>query len=54
MLLEFLLMSMHLIFCDKVTYTARAAVDDFGRRNSVRSLGAFAENQFGVYWHRMV
>ena len=29
--------------------TARAAVDDFGRRNSARSLGAFAENQFGVY-----
>ena len=28
--------------------TARAAVDDFGRRNSARSLGAFAENQFGV------
>ena len=29
--------------------TARAAVDDFGRRNSARSLGVFAENQFGVY-----
>ena len=29
--------------------TARAAVDDFGRRNSARSLGAFAQNQFGVY-----
>ena len=29
--------------------TARAAVDDFGRRNSARSLGAFAKNQFGVY-----
>ncbi|MBO5905578.1 MAG: tetratricopeptide repeat protein, partial [Kiritimatiellae bacterium] len=29
--------------------TARAAVDDFGRRNSARSLGVFAENQFGGY-----
>lgn len=29
--------------------TARAAVDDFGRRNSARTLGEFAENQFGVY-----
>lgn len=29
--------------------TARAAVDDFGWRNSARSLGAFAENLFGVY-----
>lgn len=29
--------------------TARATVDDFGRRNSARSLGVFAENQFGVY-----
>lgn len=29
--------------------TTRAAVDDFGRRNSARSLGVFAENQFGVY-----
>ena len=29
--------------------TARAAVDDFGRRNSARTLGEFAKNQFGVY-----
>lgn len=29
--------------------TARAAVDDFGRRNSARSLGDFAYNQFGVW-----
>ena len=29
--------------------TVRAAVDDFGRRNSARTLGEFAKNQFGVY-----
>ena len=28
---------------------ARAAVDGMGRRNSARTLGEFAENQFGVY-----